>query len=208
MIIFIDESGDPGFNISGGASSYFVVACIIFDDELVAEETALAIKKYRRKIGFPSTVEFKFAKSKNQTKKDFLHTVSKFDFRVRAIVVNKSAIRSKELKHSKDSFYNYFIKQVLLHNKDSLNNSNIKLDGHGNRLFRRSLTTYLRRELNNSERKVMKNLRLVNSKQNVLIQMADMIAGAIRRDYDSSAKSNKTFRKIIEKKIEDCWEFK
>lgn len=208
MIIFIDDSGDPGFNIIGGASKYFVIACVIFDDELVAEETALAIKKYRRKINFPDTVEFKFAKSRNQIKKDFLHAVAKFNFRVRVVVVNKSIIRSRELKYSKESFYSYFIKQVLLHNKGSLKNSKIKLDGHGDRLFRRSLTTYLRRELNNSERKVMKNLRLVNSKRNVLIQMADMIAGAVRRHYDSSTKGNKIYRQIIEKKIEDCWEFK
>jgi len=208
MIVFIDDSGDPGFNIAGGASEYFVVACIIFDDELIAEETALAIKKYRRKVSFPDTVEFKFAKSRNEIKKGFLRAVSKFDFRIRAVVVNKSIIRSEELKHSKGSFYNYFIKQVLLHNKGTLKNSKIKLDGRGDRLFRLSLTTYLRRELNVSERKVMKNLRLVNSKQNVLIQMADMIAGAIRRSYDQSKKDNKAYRAIINKKIEDCWEFK
>ncbi len=208
MIVFIDDSGDPGFNIAGGASAYFAVACVIFDDELVAEETALAIKKYRRKIGFPDTVEFKFAKSRNEIRKGFLQTIAKFDFRIRAVVVNKSIIRSEELKHSKDSFYNYFIKQVLLHNKGTLKNSKIRLDGHGDRLFRRNMTVYLRRELNVSQRKVMKNLRLVNSKQNVLIQMADMIVGAIRRSYDSSKKDSKAYRAIIKKKIEDCWEFK
>ena len=204
----IDDSGDPGFKTKKGATTHFVIACVIFDDELVAEETALTIKKYRRKVGFPDTVEFKFSKSRNEIRKGFLRTIAKFDFRIRAIVVNKATIHSEELKHSKDSFYNYFIKQVLLHNKDTLKNSKIKLDGHGDRLFRKNLTTYLRRELNTPQRKVMKNMRLVNSRQNVLIQMADMISGAIRRSYDFSRKDNKTYRAIINKRIEDCWEFK
>jgi len=207
QLIFIDDSGDPSFSLHKGASARFVIACVIFDDTLVAEETAVAIKKYRRSIGFPDDVEFKFVKSKDKIKRGFLQAISQYDFRVRAIVVDKSIIRGLELKRSQDSFYSYFIKQVLLHNKGTLTNAKIRLDGHGNRLFRRNLSTYLRRELNDS-RTIMKNLQLVDSKKDVLIQMADMVAGTIRRSYDDSKKTNKEYKKIINKKIENCWEFK
>ena len=95
----------------------------------------------------------------------------------------------------------------MLHNKNTLTNARIRLDGHGNKLFRRNLSVYLRKELNDY-RKTMKNLRLVDSKRDVLIQMADMIAGAIRRSYDSEKKENNKYRKIISSRIEDCWEFK
>jgi type III restriction enzyme len=44
MIIFIDESGDPGFKTKRGSSAHFVVVLIIFDEEINAEETALKIK--------------------------------------------------------------------------------------------------------------------------------------------------------------------
>jgi hypothetical protein len=207
QLVFIDDSGDPSFSLNKGATAKFVIACIIFDDTLVAEETAVAIKKYRRKIGFPDDVEFKFSKSKPKVKKGFLETIAGFDFRIRCIVVDKSVINGPELKRNEDSFYNYFVKQVLLHNKGTLVNARIRLDGHGNRFFRRNLTSYLRRELNGS-RTIIKNLRLVNSKKDGLIQMADMIAGAIRRSYDEGKKSNKKYRQIVNKKIEDCWEFK
>ena len=208
QLVFIDDSGDPGFSIGKGASTHFVIACVIFDDELVAEETAIAIKKYRRKLSFPDDVEFKFTKSREVVRKKFLKAVCKFNFRIRAIVVDKKIIKSEELKNSKNSFYNYFIKQVLFHSKNTLHDAKIRLDGHGDRIFRKNLTTYLRKELNSSQKKVMKNMRLVDSKKNVLIQMADMIAGAIRRSYDKSKKNNKDYRKIISKNIEDCWEFK
>lgn len=207
MIVFIDDSGDPGFSIEKGASSHFVIACIIFADELVAEEVALSIKKYRRQINFPDNVEFKFSKSKDVIRRGFLTLVAKYDFSIRAIVVDKKTIRSRELQTSKNSFYSYFIKQVLFHSKDTLLNSKIRLDGHGDRIFRKNFTTYLRRELNSDNKKIMKNMRLTNSKTNVLIQLADMIAGAIRKSYDDHAK-NKKYRQIIAAKIEDCWEFK
>jgi hypothetical protein len=44
--VFIDDSGDPGFKLNKGSSSHFVIACVIFDDSLDAEEVALTIKKY------------------------------------------------------------------------------------------------------------------------------------------------------------------
>ncbi len=208
QLVFIDDSGDPGFKVSKGATSHFVIACVIFDDSLIAEEVAVTIKKYRRKLGFSDRAEFKFTRSRNVIKRGFLKEISKFDFKIRAIVVDKSIINSEELQTSHDSFYNYFIKQVLLHSKGTLHNARIRLDGHGNKLFKKNLTTYLRRELNSKDKKIMKNMRLVDSKKDVLIQMADMVAGAIRRSYDTRKTENKTYRKIINKKIEDCWEFK
>jgi len=208
QLVFIDDSGDPGFKVDKGATSHFVIACVIFEDSLVAEETAVAIKKYRRNLGFSDRTEFKFTRSRNVIKKGFLKVVSKFNFKIRAIVVDKSVINSEELQTSHDSFYNYFTKQLLFHSKGALHNARIRLDGHGNKLFKRNLSTYLRKELNGKNKKIMKNMRLVDSKKDVLIQMADMIAGAIRRSYDTRKTENKNYRKIINKKIEDCWEFK
>lgn len=36
MLVFIDDSGDPGFKIEKGSSSVFVIALVIFDDDLEA----------------------------------------------------------------------------------------------------------------------------------------------------------------------------
>src|SRR5438309_10431527 len=113
MLIFIDDSGDPGFQLTKGSSPVFVICLVIFDDNLVAEETAVALKKVRRELGFPDTVEFKFHKSRKEVKKKFLQISSKFSFRVRAIIVEKNKIHSNFLRTSKDSFFNYVVMQVL-----------------------------------------------------------------------------------------------
>ncbi len=98
---------------------------------------------------------------------------------------------------------------MLVFIDDSGKDAKIKLDGHGERIFRRKLTTYLRRELNVKQKKVISQLRFVNSKTNVLVQLADMIAGAIYRKYTSNKKDAEIYYGILKKhkKIQDCWVF-
>jgi hypothetical protein len=62
-LVFIDDSGDPGFKLGKGSSDFFIISAVIFDDTLEAEKTALAIKTLRRELGFSDKVEFKFNKS-------------------------------------------------------------------------------------------------------------------------------------------------
>lgn len=207
MLAFIDDSGDPGFKLNRGSTQFFVISVIIFDDPLEAEKTATAIKELRRDLGFPEDVEFKFYKSKPAVRKAFLEKVSGFDFRVRSIVIDKSIIRSNELKNNKNSFYSYVIKMVLQYSNGSILDAKIKIDGSGDRVFRKSFLTYLRRELNSDERKIMKNCKLVDSKRNVLIQLADMIAGTVKRSYDPNKKDGKKLKRIIKDRIEDEWKF-
>ena len=54
----------------------------------------------------------------------------------------------------------------------------------------------------------MTNCKLVDSKKDVLVQMADMIAGSVRRSHDSSVADAKLYKSIIAKHIEDEWLFK
>ena len=56
----------------------------------------------------------------------------------------------------------------------------------------------------------MHNLHFADSKSNVLIQLADMLAGSERRffEFKDTKTDAKTCRDIIKKKIQDEWEFK
>ncbi|PIQ68034.1 MAG: hypothetical protein COV91_06155 [Candidatus Taylorbacteria bacterium CG11_big_fil_rev_8_21_14_0_20_46_11] len=207
MLVFIDDSGDAGFKLGKGSSRFFVIVLVIFDDELEAEKTAVAIKELRRELGFPEDVEFKFFKSKHTVRERFLQTVSRFQFRARCLVVDKQKIHSEELRNNKNSFYSYIIKMVLKHSDGSIFDAKVKVDGSGDRVFRRNFLTYLRKELNTDEKKIMSHCRLVDSKSNVLIQMADMIAGTIRRSYDTDKKDGVVLKNIIKKHIHDEWQF-
>jgi len=47
MLVFIDDSGDPGFKVEKGSSKIFVITMVIFKDNLEAEKTSVAIKEVR-----------------------------------------------------------------------------------------------------------------------------------------------------------------
>jgi len=208
MLIFIDESGDPGFKISRGSSSHFVIALVIFDEELDAEETALKIKKLRKLLKKPPSFEFKFNKCNRKLRTMFLSEIKSAIYSIRAIVFDKRAMHNSHLRNNKDDFYNFALRRVLEHNNKTIKNAKIRIDGRGERAFRQQLTNYLRQSLNSRSKKVMKNIRFRDSKNDVLIQMADMIAGSIRRYYDKNTNDSNVYHDIIKLKEEDVWEFK
>ena len=207
MLVFLDDSGDPGFRLDKGSTKYFIIAMVIFDDDLEAEKTAIAIKELRRELKWPDYREFRFYKSSRDIRLRFLEKIKHFNFRIRALVVDKSIIRSDELRANKDKFYAYFIKEVLKHSGRTIKDAKVKIDGSGDRIFRRNFLSYLRRELNDGERTIMKHCKMEDSKTNVLIQFADMAAGAINRSY-SDKNDAKEYKSIIAKRIEDEWSFK
>lgn len=208
MLVFIDDSGDPGFKIEKGSSLIFVISCVIFNDELEAEKTAVAIKELRRDLKFPDEVEFKFSKSRRKIREKFLKKINHFQFKVRSLVIKKSLIRSEELKNNKNSFYSYAIKSLLKYSNDSIIEAKVRIDGSGDRRFRRNFLTYLRKQLNTHHKKIIKNCQLINSKSNVLIQMVDMVAGSIRRFYDEEKTDKLVYKQIIKKHIQDEWKFR
>lgn len=208
MLVFIDDSGDPGFNLLQGSSPIFVISCIIFSDDLEAEKASVAIKELRRQLKFPDTVEFKFSKSSRTTREKFLQSINKFSFRIRSLVVNKKLVRSGELKNDKNSFYSYAIKLLLQYSGGSILNAKVRIDGNGDRLFRKRFLTYLRKQLNTKQKTTMKDCKLVNSKSNTLIQMTDMVAGSIRRSYGAGKSDSQVYKRIIKKHIDDEWQFR
>lgn len=209
MLVFLDDSGDPGFKIKKGSSPCFVIALVIFDDNLEAEICAVEIKKLRRELGMSDRFEFRFSKCCDKFRRIFLERVCKFQFRVRAIVMRKDSIYSEKLRGSKESFYNFSIRMVLEHSFGRIKNARLKMDGHGNRELRRELLTYLRWQLQTakSTAQTLKDIRMVDSKSDVLVQLADMVAGTIRRSSEGQKQDAVVCRKIIERRIEDEWNF-
>lgn len=203
MLIFIDESGDPGFKVGQGSSHSFVIACVCFTDPSHAESTANIIRTYRDSLGWKESSEFKFSKSRKDIRLGFLKEVSGSPFTVRAIVFQKKSIYSSTLKNNKDRFYNFATRKILDTLGSQLEAANIKIDGSGDRAFKQDMERYLRGYLHGRIGK----LRFVNSQTNVLIQLADMCAGAINRSFGDTP-DRQIYRSIIQKNIVDVWDFK
>jgi hypothetical protein len=210
VLIFIDDSGDPGFKLGGGSTPYFVISCVIFDDDLEAERAALEIKTLRRELGLSDNFEFKFSSANKDLRVAFMKRIADINFRVRAIRVDKSKVRLDELKNKKAKFYNYTIKLVLSHCNGTVANANIKLDGTADRTYRREALSYLRRELNKSgDEPLIKKIAFRKSHSNVLIQMADMVAGSINRERQIDKNDSALYISHLRAagRIQNVWDF-
>lgn len=209
MLVFLDDSGDPGFKVGKGSTACFVIALVIFDDNLEAERCAVAIKELRRALGLSDSYEFRFNGCSKEIRLAFFARVAKFKFRVRAIVMDKRRIYGRELRRSKESFYRYAIKTVLKYSFGRIREARLKIDGHGDRVFRREFQAYLRRELKakSGEPPIVRDLRIVDSRENVLIQLADMVAGALRRHGEGEKEDRELYMAAIRGRLEDVWDF-
>ncbi len=204
MLVLIDESGDAGFKLARGSTRHFVVAMVIFDDSKEAERTSEIIGIARRDLRIKP--EFKFNKCSAQVKDGFFWAVASCKFSVRALVVDKHKIYSENLRENKDLFYNFFIKSLLQHDNDALVGARIKIDGSGDRAFKRELGAYLRRE---SKSWKIANVKFSESHRDSLIQLADMVVGAIARSYRQDDRSDHDrWRKMLSGKIQNVLDFK
>jgi len=211
MLIFIDDSGDPGFKTAKGSTQFFVVVLIVFKDNLVAEETALEIKKLRRDLKWSENHEFKFNKCEKRIRLHFLKTVASFDFEGYAIVIKKEEIYSRALREDEEKFYSFIVRNLLSRYEDVMfKDATVKIDGRSPRSFRMQLDTYLRKMLNSPGRRRIKKIKHVNSERDNLIQLADMVAGSVHRAHKSEKTDSKIYLDAIDKRIpkKNIWEFK
>ena len=201
MLVFIDESGDPGFKLERNSSPVFVVAMIVFHDHAEAAVVDREIEGIRTPTR--QKTEFKFSKCRDNVRDVFCQTVAAFDFVIRAIVVDKQYVYSDALRENKELFYNYFVRMMMQHDGDLLRDAIVKIDESGDRRFKREMQTYLRRHL----REKIKKVRMVDSKNNNLVQLADMVAGAIHRSFRDDRRNATRWRDQLQHRIEDVWTF-
>jgi len=203
MLVFIDESGDPGFKLTKGSTPAFVVCLVAFRDKEQAQLVQASIKQVAaaNKV-YP---EFKFSDSRDPIRDLFFETVLPFEFCVRAIVIQKEKIYSPHLRSDKEAFYSFFVKSMLKFDNGLLKDARVVIDGSGERVFKKELGSYLRRH---TEKGAIKKVVFSDSRSDQLVQLADMCAGAIARSYRLDRSTPDRWRKMLTPKIDDIWDFR
>ncbi len=202
MLVLIDESGDPGFKLNKGSSAYFIVSMVVFASFDEAEKCSLAIQKLQQDQRiFP---EFKFSNCRKEIKDKFFKCIKPYNFQIYALAVPKAEIYSAALRTDCDKFYNFFVRQLLTYHDNLLRDAHIKIDESGDREFKNEMATYIRRMMKTG---CIKNIKFKKSKGDHLIQLADMITGAIVRSYSSKRDSTR-WHGMIAPKINNLWKFK
>jgi hypothetical protein len=190
--------------LKAGSTPCFVVVMVIFDQNEDAEKASAQVAKVRERLKVKP--EFKFSKCSDDIRTQFFAFMSDHRFRVRAIVVEKARIFSPYLRSEPERFYNFFLQNLMRHNEAVIKNASVKIDSSGDRKFRKALTAYLRKQLAVG---TIKKLKFANSRNDNLIQLVDMMAGAIARSYPGRDREpDQRWRRMMRKRIEDIWEFR
>jgi hypothetical protein len=201
MLVFIDESGCPGFKFTRGSDPVFGLGMVVFENGEHARATERSILELRTRVRHKP--EFKFSKSSDAMRDAFFGAVVNCPFVVRALIVRKDVLYSQHLRAHVDSFYNYFVKMLMAHDGGALKAASVRIDGSGSQEFQRSLGAYLRRELGHR----IKDVKMSDSARDPLMQVADMCIGAITRAERDRANACR-WREMLAPRIRDIWRFR
>lgn len=207
MQIFIDESGDPGFKIEEGSSRFFIVALVIFDDEEEAECATKRLEELKINWGKNKGFEFKFTKLNKKHRLEILEAALEFDFKIRAVIFDKVKMNELQLRHFQKNYYQYALRSLLKRSNGGIRNAVVKIDSLGQEHYRRNLLDYFEKHIGKGEFPIMKKLIFQDSKYNVLIQLADIVAGSLRKSFERRGNDAQVYRKLIEGREEDIGVF-
>ncbi|MCD6282444.1 DUF3800 domain-containing protein [bacterium] len=197
MLVFVDESGDPGLEIERGATRLFHVGIVIFADNEEALSCDKKIDQLRKDLRLHPDAEFHFNKLKKERRISFLKSVAQYNWFYLAITINKKKLYGKGFKFAK-SFYKYAVKLVFLNASQYLQSATVVFDGRDSRRFQRQLATYLRQQINVGESRKIAKVKVQKSHRNNLLQLADMVVGAVARSYQKKKKDYASYRSIIQ----------
>jgi len=199
VLVFLDESGDTGFKIDAGSSPLFTIALVLFEEEEEANAADQRIRLLRRELAKPESLEFHFKENSDAVRDAFFQAVSPYNFFYCGIVIDKARLYGQSLT-TKDAFYKYVCGLVFESAKPYLDSAIVKVDKSGNRDFQRQLSGYLKTKINPKDPEASKHIKKVvaqDSSGNNLLQLADMVCGAIARSYRRESAQADRFRRQL-----------
>jgi hypothetical protein len=200
---FIDESGNHDLNVDkGGASSYFIVLAIVVKEAGLVSlcEKTERIREMHFQLGEMKSSSVR-NKDGHQRRIKILDDIRGLDFNFYAVAVDKLAV----LKDGGLQYKRTFIKFVngLLYRQlfQSFFDISIFADAHGGQEFVNGFKSYIE-EHHKPDLFWRSQVEIVDSKENVLVQLADFVVGSIAKVYEgkSNASLNEAYLKLVREK--------
>lgn len=180
-----DEAGDVSFTFDKGASRYFVVAVIATPDP---DGLRHLLANLRQDSGLRADYEFSFhSLSSPHLRRRVLSSLAQADFEAWALIADRTALPDAFKVMRRLDFYIYFVTELIrLIPPEKREGATLILDEFGSAA---QVRTELRRFM--SVRNIPRHFKRVvvkRSRSESLIQVADLVAGAIlRRDTRDDA---------------------
>lgn len=201
---FIDEFGAFGFDFDNpGCSSHFIVVAIVVDEKDL-ETASNGIEIIRRK-NF-QTGEIKSSKiGKNHSRRiDVLNELKQLPFHILAVVCDKRKIYENSGLRYKQPFYKFI--NNIVHQELCINYSNLVItaDEVGGNDYLSSFAEYVRSKEIPLDLFDSSLFKFENSKHNIIIQLADIVAGSLAYNYDihkTAEPDGHNYKSLLDSKI-------
>lgn len=202
--IFLDESGDLGFNFKNkGTSKFFIVTFLFVEgsknpiEKIVKKTHAELKKKIKRKVGVLHAVN-----EKPIIRQRLLNRLAKKDYAIMAIYLNKQKVFTK-LQDEKQVLYNY-VTNILLDRiytrKIIPTDKEIQLVAsrrETNKFLNENFKNYLNRQIRSNHKGIIK-IFIKTPAEEKSLQAVDFISWAVFRKHE---KGDDSYYNIIKDKI-------
>lgn len=196
----MDESGDVGFKLDKGSSALFVLTAVIFDDPSAAGDCDTAIDQLRAPLRMHPAEEFHFSGCSNRIKQAFFDRVASEKFKYASFVLNKGRTFSNKFS-TQDGMYGLLSSWLIGDMRSRLKDAKVVLDRCADRQFSARLKKVLSQQVKDAGgQPLIRKLVLQDSRSNNLVQLADMVCGAVRRSC--GPQGDHRFRNLIRKNEE------
>ena len=189
--IFLDESGDLGFDFrKKGTSKYFIVTFLFIPDgsgpieKIVKKTHSELAKKLKRRIGVLHATN-----EKPVTRQRLLRRIAEKECAVMAIYLNKKKVHTR-LQDEKQVLYNY-VTNILLDR--ILTKKIVSPDGpidlvasrrETNKFLNENFRDYLQRQIKNNHKGIMK-ISIKTPAEEKGLQAVDFLSWAFFRKYEA-----------------------
>lgn len=199
MIVFVDEFGDPGLKLGSGSSPYFGVTTVLLDNREAVEQCERVVAELRKAMELSPHKEFHFTKDCEEIRVAFLRAITRVPFSYSVAYIDKQVLIDEEVI-LQDGLYMSTVSRAFGAIEEYLENSSIWFDECGDRKFVQQLRLMLRQTYGvnccGDNRRRIGDVKSASSKSNSMIQVADMISGAINRSL-SDKKDAMFLRRLI-----------
>ena len=181
-----------------GSSKYFIVTAVFFEDAEEALKCEDAISRARADLRLHENFEFHFNKCSRAIRERFLQAVSGRKFFYHAMVMNKTMLWSNRFLESGE-FYRFTAGIVFENAESRMDNATVVIDKCGDRVFKNELIRHLKTAANKNGNRI-KRVKMQESHANNLLQLADMVCGAVAKSLNDPGPKGWHYRRIIRSK--------
>jgi len=180
-VLAADDSGDPGLDLPGGASPYFSLALIQYDEDEVRE----LLSMLRKQQGLLPHFEYHFAEGaskRDKVREGFMRALAGSSISGVAVIVNKRELpQEMQRLRGPDILADQLCSLMLSLSDEQLDKATMLLDGEkkGTERLRKAVKRLFRQRISAAGRDChLEDINAAESHRNDGIMVADMIVGA------------------------------